>query len=81
MKDFKDKTKIEILRSFGYEVEASGHQFKGFIVDNPEAFTVVADSEVEVIDFAYEFLLDEVDPDLGYIFPETTTNDLPSLSM
>lgn len=67
--DFTGQTKIEILRRFGYDVSVCGHQFKAAIVEDPEAFSVVVDSEDEAIAEAYQFLQDEVDPEIGYIFP------------
>ncbi len=67
--DLTGQTKIEILRAFGYEVVPFGACFKSYIIDNEQAFTVIADSEIEAIEEAYKFLQDEVDPDFGYVFP------------
>ncbi|MDY7540742.1 DUF2591 family protein [Undibacterium sp. RTI2.1] len=67
--DFTGKSKIEILRSFGYEVTKVDAKFKSYIVEDSEAFSIITETEDEAIDEAYQFLMDEVDPDLGYIFP------------
>jgi hypothetical protein len=67
--NFTGQSKIEILRRFGYDVWPFCHQFKAAIVENPEAFTIILNSEREAIDQAYQFLKDEVDPDIGYVFP------------
>ena len=68
--NFTGKSKLEILRSFGYEVAQHEGQFKACIKEDPEAFTLLVDTEEEAINEAYDFLLDEVDPDLGYVFPD-----------
>lgn len=67
--DLTGMSKIDILRLFGYDVSACGHQFKAVIVENPDAFTLLVDSEIEAITEAYQFLMGEVDPALGYVFP------------
>lgn len=68
-RNFTGQSKIEILRRFGYDVSACGDQFKAVLVADPEAFTLVVNSEGEAIAEAYKFLQDEVDPEIGYVFP------------
>lgn len=67
--DFSAKSKLEILHSFGYQVSEFEGEFKASITDDPEAFTVVVETKEEAIGAAYQFLLSEVDPAMGYIFP------------
>lgn len=67
--DFTGMPKSEILKSFGYEISQTGMQYKVCIKDDPEAFTLVGESESELVDEAYQFLMQEVDQDIGYVFP------------
>lgn len=70
VKDFTGKSKIEILHSFGYEVTNVDVGFKAFIVEDPESFSVTTKSQEQAIDEAYQFLLCEIDPDIGHVFPK-----------
>ena len=67
--DFTGKSKLEILRSFGYEVAPCGTEYKTWIKEDPDAFTLLVDCEEVAIQEAYAFLQSEVDPDIGYVFP------------
>lgn len=79
-KDLTSKNKSEILASFGYAVEEVDGKFKAFIVQNPEAFSVVADDYDEVVMEAFMFLKNEVDPELGYVFPDVEDSSLDASS-
>ena len=68
--DFNGQTRIQILNSFGYIVLDRAPYFVAMIKSDPEAFTVVCLSQDEAEREAYEQLRAEVDPDLGYVFPD-----------
>lgn len=60
----KIQTRFEILESFGYIILDRGQYHVAMVKDDPEAFTVVCDSREEAEKEAYQFLYNEVDPDL-----------------
>lgn len=63
--NFLDKTKLEILESFGYRIYPAGTGFAATIPTDPDAFYVYTDDGFDdAVNEAYVFLFGEVDPDL-----------------
>lgn len=65
-KDFRDKSRAEILNAFGYSIMNGALRGEpgvwiAQIDDNPEAFTLRCATYEEAEREAYDFLMDEID--------------------
>lgn len=74
-KDFRNKSRAEILSAFGYSIVDGALRGElgvwiAQIDDDPEAFTLRCETYEEAEREAYDFLMNEIDPEIGYKFPE-----------